>query len=276
MPPTIDIVRHAEAYHNLFGAQIRDPGITPIGGEQGCASLRKKYRPFADDVVFIISSPMRRCIETALRGIAPLLDEGQGIVSLLPDLQEVNANPSGTGSPLSKLVEQYGENLEKETVPEDWYAKGPDTKNAPDPDKVEVRAWRARHSIRRATRIAARQGHADARVVVVTHGEFAHWLTQDFAGVTNERASAWWPAEFRSYRFADLWHEGEDDDAALVEVDTAESLERRGSYLPAADTEERRALQKQIAVLHVQGHARMAEMWAGQELDGGEEEEEDA
>ncbi|KAI4869022.1 phosphoglycerate mutase-like protein [Hypoxylon rubiginosum] len=265
MAPTIDIIRHAEAYHNLFGPHVRDPGITPIGGEQGCASLRKKY-PHADDVIFIISSPMRRCIETALRGIAPLLDEGQGIVSLLPDLQEVNASPSGTGSPLSKLVDTYGENLEKETVPEDWYVKGPDTKNAPDPDKVEVRAWRARQSIRRATRIAARH-HPDAHVVVVTHGEFAHWLTQDFAGITNNRNSAWWPAEFRSYRFADLQYTGDDDDATLVEIDTPESLERRENYLPAADTEERKALQKQIAVLHVQGHARMAEMWAGQELE---------
>ncbi|KAI6085589.1 phosphoglycerate mutase-like protein [Hypoxylon rubiginosum] len=266
MAPVIDIIRHAESYHNLFGPHVRDPGITPIGGEQDCAALRKKY-PYADDVIFIIASPMRRCIETALKGIAPLLDEGQGIISLLPDLQEVNASPSGTGSPLSRIIDMYGEeNIEKATVPEDWYLKGPDTRNAPDPAKVQARARSARHSIRNATRIAARH-NPDAHTVVVTHGEFAHWLTDDFAGMTNTRNSAWWNCEVRSYRFADLENRDDDDDATLIEIDTPASLERRDSYLPAADTEERKRLQKQIAVLHVLGHGRMADMWAGQELE---------
>ncbi|KAI1764326.1 phosphoglycerate mutase-like protein [Hypoxylon sp. FL1150] len=264
MGPVIDIIRNVEAYHTLFGPMVRDPGITPIGGEQQCAQLRKKYQN-ADDLCFIISSPMRRCIETALRGIAPLLDEGQGIVSLLPELQDVNATPSGTGSPLSRLVDTYGvDNLEKRGVPEDWYLKGPDTPYAPDPVKVAARARSARQSIRRATRLAARL-HPDVHTVVVTHGEFAHWLTYDFAGITNTRNSTWWPGEIRSYYFADFENDDDNDDATLVEIDTPDSLERRDSYYPAADTEELRRLQKQMAVLHVQGHKRMAAMWASQE-----------
>ncbi|KAI1780548.1 phosphoglycerate mutase-like protein [Hypoxylon cercidicola] len=268
MAPTIDIIRHAESYHNLFGPQVRDPGITPIGGEQQCAELRRKY-PHGSDVFFVIASPMRRCIETALRGIAPLLPADERIVSLLPELQEVNASPSGTGSPKSKLLDTFGDLLEygrgqEDELREDWYVKGPGTRWEPDPKKVEVRARLARQKIRRATRIAMTH-NPDTHTVVVTHGEFAHWLTQDFAGVTNRRNSAWWNCEFRSYRFANL--EDDDDDAALVEIDTPDSRERRENYLPLADTEERRALQKQIAVLHVQGHARMAAIWAGQELE---------
>ncbi|KAI0181895.1 phosphoglycerate mutase-like protein [Hypoxylon sp. FL1284] len=280
MPPTIDVIRSAEAYHDMFGPHVRDPGITPIGGEQQCAALRRAYPYTSSDgsdsdgdgerLVMMLSSPLRRCVDTALRGIAPLLPESHRVVALVPDLQDVSAGPSGTGSPLSALVATYGDNVEHMTVDEDWHLKGPGTDGAPHPSNIERRARRARKSIRSAARQAARFDD-DAHIVVITHGEFAHWLTGDFAGVTNTRRTAWHPAELRSYRFADdLSGRGlreSEDDAALVEIDSPDARERRDAYLPAADTAERRDIQKQIAILHVMGHQRIAAMWAGQELD---------
>ncbi|RYP07458.1 hypothetical protein DL764_002465 [Monosporascus ibericus] len=217
MGPTIDIVRHGQAFHNIIGGAIRDPSLTPRGKVQ-CQNLALDF-PYNDWVAHVVASPMRRTIETAIFGFGAVLVAGKKITPL-PELQEVNSSPSSTGSPADTLRAEYGDAVDVARLDNDWYMKGSNTEFAPDPAKVEARARRARVWLRELAHTVA----ADAHIVVVTHGEFVHWLTDDFAGVSMRFNTGWHNAEFRSYEFASL--DGDDIEAALIE--TATSREKRG------------------------------------------------
>ncbi|KAI0121489.1 phosphoglycerate mutase-like protein [Hypoxylon sp. NC0597] len=221
MAPTIDIIRHAESYHNLIGPDIPDPPITRRGEKQ-CEHLRQIY-PYGDKVAYIVSSPLRRAIDTALIAIKPLVGDELELI-LRPELQEVNASPSSTGSTKEQLQASYN-TLDMSALSDDWYIKGSDTPFAPNVEKVEARAKVARIWLRMLARKVVESGNEDAHIVVVTHGEFAHWLTDNFIGVDYGRNSGWSVCEFRSYQFTNL-DAPETEDVPLVE--TQESLERRG------------------------------------------------
>ncbi|KAI1095097.1 phosphoglycerate mutase-like protein [Rostrohypoxylon terebratum] len=252
MAPTIDIIRHGEAHHNIIGSDIPDPGLTHRGVRQ-CLGLQARYKGIdsGENITHIISSPLQRTIETSVF-IAKLAREGMKII-LNPQLQEVNATPSSTGTPVSKLVEQYS-NLDLDTagLDEDWYKKGPDTPFAPDVEKLETRALRARCFLLAIVRDLASQGKENARVVVVTHGEFAHWLTNDFTGTGYHRNSGWHNAEVRSYQFEKL-DVVEGDEIPLIE--TQDGLRRRGITEPVQLTDKEKAELKRIASIRVVSYA---------------------
>ncbi|KAI2617352.1 histidine phosphatase superfamily [Hypoxylon sp. NC1633] len=226
MAPTIDIFRHAIANHNIHGSHIPDPSLTECGLEQ-CVSLYTYY-PFAGKVSRIISSPLRRTIETAILGVKPMVRDDIKI-ELMPELQEVNASPSSTGSPVEDLSRCYGKVVDLTTLGDFWYRKGPETPFAPDPEKVEARALVARRKIRDVARSAVASGNPDTHIAVVTHGEFAHWLTDDFVGVSERHNSGWANLEFRSYKFITL--DESDRQARLVEK--VGSRARRGVMINA-------------------------------------------
>ncbi|KAI2620178.1 histidine phosphatase superfamily [Hypomontagnella submonticulosa] len=247
MSPTIDIIRHAQAAHNIFGPDLRDPSLTEEGVEE-CDLLRERY-PFGHHVTHVVSSPMTRTIETTLCGIKPLVKDSIKI-TLLPELQEVNASPSGTGTAKSVLRELYGPDiLDMSALDEEWYIKGPGTPFEPLPSKVEARARLARASLRKIARAAAAQSE-HAHVVVVTHGEFAHWLTEDFVGIDLKWNTNWANAECRPYRFVDLY--GPDDDNATL-VDKYSRVHPITGTKPSA---EQQVLGKKEAAIKVQIHAR--------------------
>ena len=100
MAPIIDIIRHAEAAHNIQGSHLSDPGLTAEGRQQ--ASRLAAAYPYGNQVARIVASPMRRTIETACRAFRRPIARGARI-TLLPELQEVNSSPSGTGSPAAVL-----------------------------------------------------------------------------------------------------------------------------------------------------------------------------
>ncbi|KAI9670411.1 MAG: hypothetical protein M1817_004454 [Caeruleum heppii] len=96
MPPTIILVRHAQALHNVndkfpltsekqdlvltSSAQsyhIPDPPLTEVGLRQ-CSKLHESLKdlPIAQDVGLIVVSPMRRTIQTAQLGLQWLLEKG--------------------------------------------------------------------------------------------------------------------------------------------------------------------------------------------------------
>ncbi|KAI1640592.1 histidine phosphatase superfamily [Biscogniauxia mediterranea] len=208
MAPVIDIIRHAEARNNVEGSHIRDPDLTPHGFDQ-CDSLRKSY-PSRDKVSCIVASPMKRTIQTALFGFPDLIEHGKKIIAI-PELQENSARPSDTGSPLPELKEEYDPYVDWVCVSETWFLKGPDTRFAPVKEKVEERARIARLGLRELARRVGPDGH----IVVVTHGAFGHFLTQDFLGLRPGKGSGVFRhARVKSYEFADL--DGQDDQATLV------------------------------------------------------------
>ncbi|RYO79429.1 hypothetical protein DL766_006867 [Monosporascus sp. MC13-8B] len=247
MGPTIDIVRHAEAFHNIMGGGVRDPSLTPRGKMQ-CQNLALQF-PYRDRVAHVVASPMRRTIETALLGLGAVLAQGKKITPL-PELQEVNSSPSSTGSPADTLRAEYGDAVDLSRLDNDWYRKGSNTEFTPNPAKVEARARRARVWLRELAHTVA----ADAHIVVVTHGEFVHWLADDFAGVSVRSNTGWYNAEFRSYEFAN--RDGGDTEAALIE--TATSRERRGRTASLRNPSNN-AESKNTAALRVRQYAVIAE-----------------
>lgn len=79
MPPTLILIRHAEAHHNATqNWDLLDPALTEEGIQQ-CEKLQKHLRsscPLASRVEKIIASPMRRTLQTATFGLEWLIESG--------------------------------------------------------------------------------------------------------------------------------------------------------------------------------------------------------
>jgi len=247
MAPIIDIIRHAESEHNIYpnGSYIVDPGLTP-GGEDQASSLGRFYannnkdNPIMNNVTHIISSPMRRCIRTAQIAFEPLLNDGDVSGSgkkilLLAELQETGVMPSDRGSSVAALREEFAPQVDTSRLDGDWYLKTQSSRYRPDVSLVEERAREARVFIRSLARRQAashiskrRDGKdRDARIVVMTHGGFAHFLTGDYSGLNEDYFTSYGNASVRSFRFVDL--DGDDDEAGMVM--TEESCDRqRGEH----------------------------------------------
>ncbi|KAI0596183.1 histidine phosphatase superfamily [Biscogniauxia sp. FL1348] len=108
MPPTLMLVRHAQALHNAtHDYSIRDPELSEIGREQ-CFPLRRGLMedPIAQKAELVITSPMRRTIQTALGSVDWLLEKG---VKIQADAgwQENSDKPCDTGSPVDKLTAEF-------------------------------------------------------------------------------------------------------------------------------------------------------------------------
>ncbi|KAI0596107.1 phosphoglycerate mutase-like protein [Biscogniauxia sp. FL1348] len=211
MAPIIDIVRHAEAWHNICRTTMQDPGLTEEGEAQSY-QLRDTY-PFMDKVSHVVSSPARRAVATALIAFDPAVTNGKKVI-LLPDLQETGVKPSDTGSAPKRLEALFKPHVDLSHLSERWYRRDPDSDYYPDVGKVEARARRARLFLRRLARAAP----DDAHIAVVTHGGFAHFLADDYEALGPGAFTDYDNAELKSYRFADLAADDDDDDAPLVRV----------------------------------------------------------
>ncbi len=205
MPPTIDIFRHAQARHNVEpnGDGLRDPHLTAKGMAHAEA-LRGTF-PHASKVRRIISSPMRRTVQTALIAFGPTIQEGNMKVVLVPELEECSARPSDMGSPAPELRAEFGHVLDLQFLSDGWWYKGGSTSYGRRIQaKVAARARRARLYIRRV----ARELDDDDHLVVVAHSGFIRHLIQ---GAPRFRT-----AETRPCRFVDLF--ADDGEALLAEL----------------------------------------------------------
>lgn len=91
--------------------------------------------------------------------------------------------PCDTGSDVEKLEEEFSTGpwagtLDFSLVPENWHDKSAGTPWEPDADKIAERAKVARRWLRE---IGQKYGE-DADIVVVTHGGFLHYFTEDWKG----------------------------------------------------------------------------------------------
>ncbi|EMR65216.1 putative phosphoglycerate mutase protein [Eutypa lata UCREL1] len=108
MPPTLILVRHAQALHNeTQDYSIHDPDLTELGQNQ-CVDLRKSLmeNPLTQEAGLIVVSPMRRTIQTALRSVDWLLEKG---IPIQADAswQENSAKPCDTGSSIAALTKEF-------------------------------------------------------------------------------------------------------------------------------------------------------------------------
>lgn len=125
-----------------------------------------------------------------------------------------------------------------------WYDKSPGSKFAPDQVLVEERARKARVFLREL----AQEGPDDAHIVVITHGRFAHFLTEDYSGLHFQRYTTYGHATMRSFEFVNLL--GNDPNAKMVETADS-SIKSRLPRFVDLDDEERSRL-KLCAVMGVE------------------------
>ncbi|KAK4096243.1 phosphoglycerate mutase-like protein [Parathielavia hyrcaniae] len=92
MPPTLVLIRHAQAIHNMYTAQLREH--------------LKSRLPADRKVQRIVVSPMRRAIQTCPIALDWLIDSG---VPVVPDArwQEIYTKPCDTGTPAPQLAAEF-------------------------------------------------------------------------------------------------------------------------------------------------------------------------
>ncbi|KAI1819013.1 phosphoglycerate mutase-like protein [Xylaria intraflava] len=120
MPPTLILIRHAQAEHNVAqDYSLHDPGITELGRQQ-CAELRDSLiaDSLAQQAELIITSPMRRTLQTALCTVDWLVEKGVKIEADA-DWQENSAKPCDVGHAVSKLAKEFP-GIDYSTVDQVW------------------------------------------------------------------------------------------------------------------------------------------------------------
>ncbi|KXX78243.1 Phosphoglycerate mutase-like protein 1 [Madurella mycetomatis] len=200
MPPTLILIRHAEALHNLTpNHTVPDPSLTDRGRRQA-AELRehlKTHLPSDRKVQLIVVSPMRRAIQTCLIALDWLAGKG---VKIEPDArwQENYPKPCDTGTPISDLATEFPEI--------DFIGLDPVY-----PDKTSPAGARyhfRKHAIldRAQSALADLYSRAEDAIIVVSHSGFLRTAV----------AGRWFDkADYRIFDFAP--REKENDPYRLVE-----------------------------------------------------------
>lgn len=209
MTITIHLVRHAQGFHNLnhINEAIPDPYLTPKGLAQ-CAALRDSF-PRHDRVTHLVASPMRRTLLTCHHSFNDGSAQPKKIKAL-PLVQEISGNPCDVGSEPVVLRAEFGslrEDGQHAWLDDGELVRGWNDKVAaaspwaPLPERLEARALGARRWLRRMGREAEKEGLQDVEIVVVTHGGFLHFLTQDWDGMDVARGmSPWSLVRVKSWR----------------------------------------------------------------------------
>lgn len=174
MPPTLHLVRHAQGFHNLAVANhhMPDPLLTEYGKEQ-CRILQDTF-PDMNSVDPIVASSLKRTIYTALVSFKDIITKKNLKVIAMPEVQETSDMPCDTGSDIAELAQDFkGQPVDFSLVAArpDWNSKKGDW--APWSDPTTVRARKARQWL---------NDQKAKNIVVVTHGGFLHYFTEDFDG----------------------------------------------------------------------------------------------
>ncbi|KAL8833109.1 MAG: hypothetical protein Q9170_004491 [Blastenia crenularia] len=204
-----------------------NPPLTPLG-EQQCRDFCAKF-PYHSSINLLVTSPLRRTIQTTLLGFEPEISRGIQCIAL-SEIQETSDLPCDTGSNLSTLKQDFkSKPISFSLVPEDWDSK--QGRWAPVQEAIEVRCREARKWLK------ARDEEA---IVVVTHGQVGEAAITPYAHAYSSRhvGTGWENVEFRSYRFVD-----HDDENAAIE-ETVESRQRRSNKDKPLTKEEKAQLRE--------------------------------
>ncbi|KAF2149363.1 PGAM-domain-containing protein [Myriangium duriaei CBS 260.36] len=231
MPPRVHLVRHAQGFHNLNVANhtMHDPLLTPVGIEQ-CRTLAKDF-PYTADVDLVVASPLKRTVYTALYSFPEPIEKKKLKVIAMPELQETSDLPCDTGSDPEEIAREFqGKPLDTSALATAEGKHWNDKKGrwAPHSDAIVARAADARKWL---------LARPEKDIVVVTHGGFLHYFTEDWTGANKFAGSTGWAnTEFRTYTFQSP------SDPTLVE--TPESRERREGKEKPLSKEEQKNLQR--------------------------------
>lgn len=262
MAPVLHCVRHAQGFHNLGleFSSLPDPRLTPLGVEQ-CEKLRETHFADQSKISYIFSSPLRRTVHTAHATFQPALDNGKcySKIVALPDAQETSDYPCDTGSDLDVLIELAEEEnfrLDTSMLHKGWHIKTINGRYSPADGAIKARARDARKSIRQKMRELVQAGDEDAQLVLVTHGGYLHYFTNDWEEADKYAGTGWKNCETRTYTFQKNFMSDEDTEARLIE--TKESRATRGKDHPMIDHNQQEELYEQTM-----------QYWEGQGLQTG-------
>jgi broad specificity phosphatase PhoE len=228
------LVRHAQGFHNL-GAEFHslpDPKLTPKGEEQ-CAALQATHFP-ADrqqSITLVTASPLTRTLHTAYSTFRPILGPEKRILAI-PDAQETSDYPCDTGSDpevLEEICQKHGWPVDLSLITPGWNVKTLDNRYSPASDAIQARARDTRLLLRqKAQELAAT--HDAVEIVLVAHGGYLHYLTDDWEDAHKLNGTGWENCEHRTYHFESDVFSSDDGEAYLVE--TPDSRRRRGKTHP--------------------------------------------
>mmetsp|Transcript_8065 Transcript_8065/g.23734 ORF Transcript_8065/g.23734 Transcript_8065/m.23734 type:complete len:345 (+) Transcript_8065:56-1090(+) len=167
---TIYLVRHGQADHNVTGDLTkRDPRLTDLGRRQ---SRLLDVAPvlIGRQVELVVSSPLRRTLETAAIGFGEASPTPRFVAH--PDAQETGSHPSDTGVPAEELKEEFGKLFDLSLCETDWFVKP-----APfDPQRLQVQQQGITALRERMARLAAwlLAQPEQSIALVAHHGVFGH------------------------------------------------------------------------------------------------------
>ncbi|KAI0545980.1 histidine phosphatase superfamily [Xylaria curta] len=215
MPPTIHIVCEAESRSTApNGSPLRDPSLSNVGINQ--SRLIRNTFPYMNQVRAIVSSPLRRAIQTAQIAFEPILAPGLQITTSQV-LLGLHGTPEFLGSPWEDLREEFGLDIDVRGLHNGWWYQAINDVHQFCAITATERARDARLRIRQV----ARELYDDDHIVVVTHRLFIGYLIgnigDDFAD-----------GEYRSYQFINLWNEN-DNIAPLYMVNFPSASSSPGS-----------------------------------------------
>ncbi|EUC27948.1 hypothetical protein COCVIDRAFT_37469 [Bipolaris victoriae FI3] len=182
MAPKIHLVRHAQGEHNATrDYSIRDAVLTAKGKEQ-CRALSAAFQHH-DEIETVFASPLRRTIQTAALSFGRVLSRPEVPFVLLPALQEVSnigcdVGLADSAADLQRLLPDLFEageidfdlsKIDASAVTPGWNSKDgywAYEKTAISKRAADLRSWLFQRP--------------EAQVLVVTHGAFAHFLTEDW------------------------------------------------------------------------------------------------
>jgi broad specificity phosphatase PhoE len=161
----------------------RDPGLTPKG-EQQSTSLSSAF-PLHSHISQVFASPLQRTLATAHVAFKPSLQNGHCIPEILalPDVQETSEYLCDIGSELAELrriCDEAGWKVDLSLVQKGWNDKSWNGRFAPTARAIRARARDARGIIREKLAERQKRGEDSPQVVVVSHGGFLHYFTEDW------------------------------------------------------------------------------------------------
>jgi broad specificity phosphatase PhoE len=237
--PKIHLVRHAQGFHNLGFEfhSLLDPKLTPLGQSQ-CAELQSTHFPpsVSKSISLVTASPLSRTLHTAYLVFGPALKNGkcQPKILAIPDAQETSDFPCDTGSEVEVLhgiVRDQNWPTDLSLVKEGWNVKTLQNRYSPAGDAIKRRARDARVLLREKARELHAAGDDAVEIVLVAHGAYMHYISNDWEDAAKFTSTGWENCEFRTYNFeADFLNDNADVDAFFVE--TTESRKRRGKNHP--------------------------------------------
>ncbi|KAI2607377.1 phosphoglycerate mutase-like protein [Hypoxylon fragiforme] len=187
------LTRHAQAEHNVdLDYTIPDAPLTPLGKKQA-ASLPRLTPTLQASADVILSSPLKRTLQTTYLGWAPAIARLGGLkaVVVVPAAQECNDLPCDTGSARSALeAEEEFARFDLAPLTPEWNSK--EGFYAASEEALEERAAFVRRLLR---------DRPEKNVVLVAHGDILRRITRHPDDERNPGEYPWKNAEVRVFGF---------------------------------------------------------------------------